>query len=106
MLRDLQVLAARPVLPEESGVESVTAGTAHRHLATNIRGPEDDNPRKNGRTRVETRVLEKHSLVQVSDETFEVVRRPTAVYGRMHKGADNLFIKTLTTGHRSVTPCW
>lgn len=40
------VLAEEPVVPEERALKSVAGWTTRRQLATHIRGPEDDVPRR------------------------------------------------------------
>lgn len=51
-------LADDPAVPEEVAIEAVVVGTARRQPAAHTTGPEDDVPRRYGRTRAQTRRLE------------------------------------------------
>lgn len=82
------MLAAGRAMYDEPVLSSTLVRTARRRLVTHIRGPGDDVPRGYGRTRVKIRRTEQDSSVLVMDEAHDIVKRPTAAFGRIDSGTD------------------
>ena len=98
---ELDSPADDPAVPEEPAVETAATRNARRQPATHIMGPEDDVPRRYGRTRAQTRSLEQDSSSVVRDNAFKVMWKPSVMVGRVEESGDDRAERDLDDGTRA-----